>query len=202
METIDIRPVVTQNEFERACELWGTVFPEDRSFFQDRLVHDTSYHMDTTWIASVDGTIASAMQIFPYRMRWGSAELKAGGIGNVATLPQYRSRGLAQLLLRRQSEYMASHGYDLSLLFTLPAELLFVVGGEEAIVRIRDEDVEVMPVTQSVRYNVSVALSESEWVTVLLKGFDALQRQLPGGSEYVRALFPTQPYVFWPVDHF
>jgi GNAT superfamily N-acetyltransferase len=402
METIDIRPAVTRSELEQAYDLWATVFPEDRSFFQERLDYDTTYRMETTWIASVNGTIASSAQIFPYRMRWGSAELKVGGIGNVATLPQFRGRGLAQRLLRRQSEYMASHGYDLSLLFTdkhsfyeqvgwrtvadpvlaadafalrryaeskppyrirpfeeasdltqvsrmyaqfidewsgpmlrtidywrgqsawkavwpehflvaeaggrlaaylrykitrkselqiadccyepgqeqaakalllaaaaaekhavkvkaqlpsghilhdelrkhgavveadsskmwkafsladtvskiapelalrirrangpgkpeLPAAILLAVGDEEALVRVWEEAVEAEPVTDSVSYNAAITLSEIEWVNLLLKGSGALERPLPSGSEYLRALFPERPYVFWPVDNF
>ncbi|KIL39158.1 hypothetical protein SD70_21640 [Gordoniibacillus kamchatkensis] len=405
METIDIRPAATLGELEQAYDLWASVFPENRSFFQLRLDHDSAYRLETTWIAMVDGTIASSVQIFPYEMRWGTVALKVGGIGNVATLPEYRSRGLAQRLLRRQSEYMASQGYDLSLLFTdkysfyeqigwrsiadsllatdasslkgdgvaaqqetyrirryeetsdlaqvsrmyeqfadgmtgpmlrtldywrgqsawravppekflvaesggelaaylrykltktgdlhiadccylpgrgeaaglllqaalqaeseaakvtahlpeghflhdgllrrgasvetdmskmwkpfrladtlgkmapelarrirsagaaggspqLPVQLLLTVGNEEAVVCIREDGAEVLPAAQSVRYNVAITLSDSEWVTLLLKGCDALKRQLPAGSEYVRALFPRQTYVFWPVDHF
>ncbi|WP_274650997.1 GNAT family N-acetyltransferase [Paenibacillus humicola] len=118
METIEIRQAVHRGELEQAYDLWGAVFPEDRSFFQERLDYDPAYRMETTWLALADGTPAAAIQIFPFRMRWGSAELKVGGIGSVATRPEFRRRGLAQRILRRISEYMRAQGFDLSLLMT------------------------------------------------------------------------------------
>jgi predicted acetyltransferase len=70
------------------------------------LDYDKAYSMETTWVALVNGVVAAAIQIFPFQIRWGSVELKVGGIGNVATLPEYRSRGLAQQILHRQSSFM------------------------------------------------------------------------------------------------
>jgi GNAT superfamily N-acetyltransferase len=118
METIEIRPAVAREELEQAYDIWGTVFPENRSFFQERLDFDSEYAMDTTFLAYVNRRLAAAIQIFPFRMHWGSVPLKVGGIGNVATLPEFRRRGLAQQLLRRQCRYMFKQGYDLSLLMT------------------------------------------------------------------------------------
>ncbi|NOU62479.1 GNAT family N-acetyltransferase [Paenibacillus sp. LMG 31461] len=118
METIQIRPVNSRKELEQIYEIWDTVFPRGRSFFQERLDYDNAYSTDTTWIAVVDGVIAAAIQLFTFRIRFGSLELKLGGIGSVATLPDYRKRGLAQRILRRQSEFMKQNGYDLSLLNT------------------------------------------------------------------------------------
>ncbi|MBA2938725.1 GNAT family N-acetyltransferase [Paenibacillus sp. CGMCC 1.16610] len=118
MEQIHIRTVHSRKELEDIYEIWDTVFPRGKSFFQDRLEFDTTYSTDTTWVAIVDGVIAAAIQLFTFRIRFGSLELKLGGIGSVATLPAYRKRGLAQRILRRISEYMKQNGYDLSLLNT------------------------------------------------------------------------------------
>jgi GNAT superfamily N-acetyltransferase len=118
LETIEIRPVVSREELEACYDVWDAVFPRGRAFFQERLDYDPSYSMDTTWIAIVNGEIAAAIQLFTFRIRYGTLELKLGGIGSVATLPKFRKRGLAQRILRRQSGYMEQHGYDLSLLHT------------------------------------------------------------------------------------
>ncbi|MCY9660146.1 GNAT family N-acetyltransferase [Paenibacillus chondroitinus] len=118
MEQIHIRTVHSRKELEEIYEIWDKVFPRGKSFFQDRLEFDSTYSMDTTWVAVVDGVIAAAIQLFTFRIRFGSLELKLGGIGSVATLPAYRKRGLAQRILRRISEYMKQNGYDLSLLNT------------------------------------------------------------------------------------
>ncbi|CAG7644875.1 GNAT family N-acetyltransferase [Paenibacillus allorhizosphaerae] len=406
METIQIRPVVSRMELERAYDIWGTVFAAGRSFFQERLDYDDAYAMDTTWIALVDGEIAAAIQIFPYRMRYGSVQLKVGGIGSVATSPEYRKRGLAQRILRCQSEYMEDNGYDASLLFTgihsfyeqvgwvrsvnniwnakaselklcafetsgsvrtyedadltrvmdiyeemnsgltgsmirtkaywqgqsqwkavkpehflvaegsgtgtgsgnimaymrykirkdgqqlqiaeccyesgqekaalsllqgaldaqpdvqsvqaalpaghallecfrghgtsgttasamwksfdivrlltklapeltrrvrqssaadgivFPVALLIGVGEQEAVLRIREEEVEVVKASAAVSYHLAVHFSEAEWITLLLKGCDALEKPPSQGHDYLRILFPETPYIFWSTDNF
>ncbi|MEK3724683.1 GNAT family N-acetyltransferase [Paenibacillus sp. FSL H8-0034] len=118
METIHIRTIHSRKELEQIYDVWDTVLPRGKSFFQERLEYDNAYSTDTTWIAVIDGVIAAAVQLFTLRIRFGSLELKLGGIGNVSTLPEYRKRGLAQRILRRQSEFMKQNGYDLSLLNT------------------------------------------------------------------------------------
>jgi GNAT superfamily N-acetyltransferase len=398
MESIVIRPAVSRYEFEQACEIWGTVFPEPQSFFQKRLDFDKTYAIETTWLALVDGEIAAAMQIFPYKMHWGSAQLKVGGIGSVATRPEFRRRGLAQQILRRQTFYMRSKGYDLSLLLTginpfyeqndwftipvgeliaevdslerpasisysiriceetdldqvkrmydenqqdmvapmvrtteywlgqrewravqperfliaeeagqvaaylrykitndnqlvigdggymqgqdqallsllfnalekekkvsiiraglpanhplsnylqangakqvtnteqmwknvhlagtltkivpeltrriqqnsmedmkLPVSLLVNVGKEEVLIHIRKESVEAVPVTESVDYHYAYDFNDKEWLTMLLKGYGALDDKERKGAAYLHAMFPEKPHVFWHVDNF
>ncbi|GMA65180.1 GNAT family N-acetyltransferase [Alicyclobacillus fastidiosus] len=97
MQRVEIRQVRHRHELEASFDLWGLVFSnESREFFQERLDFDTHYADETTWIAKVDGVIASAIQIFPYRARLENLELLVGGIGSVATHPEYRGRGLAQ----------------------------------------------------------------------------------------------------------
>jgi len=128
MSMLEVRQIVNREELERCYDLWGTVFPEERWFFQERVDYDRSYRRESTWVALVDGIIASAIQIFPYTARYGAVDLRVGGIGNVATLPAYRHRGLAQLILHQQVTWMAAAGYDLSLLYTGIASFYAQVG--------------------------------------------------------------------------
>ena len=73
---------------------------------------------DDTLVA-LDGTrLVSSVQIFDKRIRLGRAVAGVGGIGSVATHPEYERRGLATLLLRRAIEEMQRRGHCLSLLFT------------------------------------------------------------------------------------
>ncbi|MBS4200547.1 GNAT family N-acetyltransferase [Bacillus sp. FJAT-49732] len=118
MEKIEVRAVRNRDELNKAYDIWGQVFREDRSFFQERLDYDNSYDMNTTWIAKVNGNIAASVQIFPYNITFENSMLKVGGIGSVGTLPEYRGRGLTQTIMRRQTDWMKSNSYDLSLLFT------------------------------------------------------------------------------------
>jgi predicted acetyltransferase len=115
---IEIRPIRDRDELESCYDLWANVFPDGRAFFQRRLDYDSSYVFETTWAAHVDGVLAAAIQIFPYQTAVGDRCLTIGGIGNVATLPQYRRMGLAQAILRAQLRWMKASDYDASLLFT------------------------------------------------------------------------------------
>lgn len=118
MEQIEIRPIQGRDELDACFDLWATVFPENRAFFQQHLDYDPNYTEETTWIAKVNGELAAAVQLFPYETLLDGCILKVGGIGSVATLPAYRGRSLTQLILQRQTKWMKRKGFDLSLLFT------------------------------------------------------------------------------------
>ncbi|NGM84633.1 GNAT family N-acetyltransferase [Paenibacillus sp. 7124] len=118
MPRLEVRQVQNREEIDRIFDMLGSVFPEDRSFFQQRLDYDVSYDPETTWIALADGELAASVQLFPYRIHIGAAELLVGGIGSVAANPAYRGLGAVQAILAEMSLWMRSHGFDLSLLFT------------------------------------------------------------------------------------
>lgn len=118
METIEIRPINQDKELDEALDLWSDVFPKSRAFFEQRIRLDPECGDETTWIAKVNGQLAGAVQIFPLPLSYNGLSLKCGGIGNVAALPEYRGRHLIRTILNHQVEWMAEHGYDVSLLFT------------------------------------------------------------------------------------
>lgn len=118
METIEIRPIVDANELDEALDLWAEVFPEERSFFEQRILYDPDYRLETTWIAKVNGELASAIQIFPLKVRFGKETLKIAGIGNVGSRKKFRNRHLIQNILAEQTQWMTKEKFDLSLLFT------------------------------------------------------------------------------------
>lgn len=115
----EIRTINNREELDTVFAMLGEIFPVGRDYFERRLVHDSTYDPETTWVAEVDGTIASTVQIFPFSIRVEEAELKVGGIGSVATLPEYRGQGLSQGILKQQSDWMREKEYDLSLLFAV-----------------------------------------------------------------------------------
>lgn len=118
MKSFEVRPIQNENELKEAHLIWEEVFPEDRCFFNERLMLDDHYSFETTWIAKVDGKIAASTQIFPYYFRFGKATFKVGGLANVATRPKYRGRYLAQTILRRQIIWMEQNNFDFSHLAT------------------------------------------------------------------------------------
>ncbi|WCK55553.1 GNAT family N-acetyltransferase [Aneurinibacillus sp. Ricciae_BoGa-3] len=118
MEQIIVRPIQSQTELTEVLDLLASIFPEERSFFENRLAHDSSYLLDTTWVALADGKIASTAQIFPFEVRIQEAKIRVAGVGNVATLPEFRGKGLSKKILLQQVEWMKENGFPLSLLYT------------------------------------------------------------------------------------
>jgi predicted acetyltransferase len=68
-----------------------------------------------------DGKVAAGVTVYDMRLRYGSAILRMGGIGDVATDPPAQGRGYAGACMRDTLQYMTDDGYDLSLLYSLPA---------------------------------------------------------------------------------
>ncbi|MFT9848929.1 GNAT family N-acetyltransferase [Aneurinibacillus sp. REN35] len=118
MEHIEIRSIQSRHEQAKVYEVLEAAFPEDKAFFIERLEAEPAYNPETTWIASIDGNIAASVQIFPFDIWYGKRKLSVAGIGNVATHPNYRGRGLTHQILRRMLAWMEMQKYDLSLLFT------------------------------------------------------------------------------------
>lgn len=106
----------TREQLEKIYDVLDACFSVGRTFFQERLDLDTTYDPDTTWFVTVDGEIASNVQIFPLSIRVGQAILKTGAMGSVGTDPKYRGMGLAHKILNAQTIYMKETDYDISLL--------------------------------------------------------------------------------------
>lgn len=110
-----IRP----SEFEECLDLWEKVFsPVSRSLFVPYFYGDPWYRRAYTRVCEEDGRIVSAVQVVERSVYIGSAELVMGGIGNVATDPDYRGRGLNTQLLKDIIRVMKREGMDFSVLFT------------------------------------------------------------------------------------
>jgi predicted acetyltransferase len=91
----------------------------DETFMFDRyLDHDRGLGDGDTLVALVDGRIVSAVQIFTRAIRLRGREIRLGGIGSVATHPDFERRGISSELLRRAIAEMKRRGMALSLLFT------------------------------------------------------------------------------------
>jgi len=115
----EVRSITNRKELEEVYDILEEVFPNGREFFQQRLDHDRTYSFPTTWVAKCDEKLVSTVQIFPFYCRIEDVEIKVGGLGSVATLPEYRGRGLSQQILNKQTAWMEEQEYDLSLLFAI-----------------------------------------------------------------------------------
>lgn len=118
MNTVEVRTIQNDGERQEAFFICEEVFPENHSFFQERFSLDGNDRSETTWIAKVNGEMAATAQVFPYYFQYGKVSFKVGGLANVATLPKFRGRNLAQIIIRQQIKWMEANDFDLSLLST------------------------------------------------------------------------------------
>ncbi|HUU21038.1 MAG TPA: GNAT family N-acetyltransferase [Phycisphaerae bacterium] len=75
------------------------------------------YDWDVSRVAFLDGRMVAHWGVWGYDMRIGSARVRVGGIGAVATHADYRKRGLMARTARASLDAMRGCGYDMSLLF-------------------------------------------------------------------------------------
>jgi len=91
------------------------------NFFENLDKRDPYFRCENVFVALKDGKIVSHIQVFPKLIRIGKAQVWMGGIGGVATAPEYRRMGLASRLMWKGLEYMKDEGMETSLLFGDPA---------------------------------------------------------------------------------
>lgn len=66
----------------------------------------------------LNGRIISSVSVYPAQVQWDDVVLKVGGIGGVATDPEYRKMGHAGKVLDDCLHLMEREEYDLSILWT------------------------------------------------------------------------------------
>ena len=92
--------------------------PED--FFEPFQTYDPHWKCDQLRILWKDGKMASTVRVFMREVYDGENYLLMGGIGSVATHPDFRRQGLCTLLLEDSIKYMQSMGVDYSSLYAGP----------------------------------------------------------------------------------
>jgi len=113
----------TNEDIEQYLELTRTMFrpEEDVDVFVRNLIE---YHSTMTlrdhFVAKHHGKIVSCLILIPVQWSIGGIPLKAAEMGNVATLPEYRHRGLIRRLVAEFHKRIADKGYDLSVIAGIP----------------------------------------------------------------------------------
>ena len=110
---------IREPELQEMIDLICLVFrPDGQERFWSYIRGDASYRLDQTRVVLVDGRIVATLRVWDRRMRIGSSVVRMGGIGGVATHPDFRATGYASALMRDTAEYLKSSGYHLGLLFS------------------------------------------------------------------------------------
>lgn len=107
--------LLTREELkEQTRELWRSCFHESEDFMD--IYFEEKYRDEYNLTASPDGSVAAALQLFPYRMTVYGLPHRAGYISGLATAEAYRKKGLAAQLLRVAHRRLFQEGATLSLL--------------------------------------------------------------------------------------
>ncbi|MBV9851458.1 MAG: GNAT family N-acetyltransferase [Armatimonadetes bacterium] len=113
------RPVA-DGEQAQALSLWQAVFGAPPGYFERyyQADADPSYREGDTFGAWQGDQLVSAVHLCRRPVVWDGDELLCGGIANVATLPEFRRRGLSRRLLEMAIAKMEREGFHYSLLGT------------------------------------------------------------------------------------
>ena len=78
--------------------------------------------LSVTWISlrTEDDEWLSGLGLREYQMRFGSAQLKMGGIDGVSTREEHRNKGYSRRVTEHTIAYMNDNGFDVSMLFGIP----------------------------------------------------------------------------------
>lgn len=106
-----------------------------RDYFKPFVEKNPFYKNENFFIVKYNERIVSSIQVFLLDVYFKNKKLLIGGIGQVATLPEFRGKGLAGVLLKEAIKYMKKSNVDYSLLFAGPVPLYEKYGWKEIPVK-------------------------------------------------------------------
>ena len=84
---------------------------------------DRLLQSDNVWkisLSTEDQEDVSRLWLIEYRMRFGTTQLKMGGIAGVGTNEEYRNKGYSRHVMDDSSAFMTESGFDVAMLFGIP----------------------------------------------------------------------------------
>lgn len=119
---IELRRLETESDVEQYLGFMRRVFGE---IGVDRLAKKLiDYHPQVTLrnflVIMYDGVIVSSVNLIPVAWSIGGIPLKVAEMGNVATLPEWRGKGLIRRLVEEFHKEVKDQGYDLAIIEGIP----------------------------------------------------------------------------------
>ena len=84
---------------------------------------DRLLRSDNVWLISLsteEEKDVSRLMLIEYQMRFGSAQLKMGGIAGVGTNEAHRNKGYSRHVMEDSTAFMIENGFDVAMLFGIP----------------------------------------------------------------------------------
>jgi predicted N-acetyltransferase YhbS len=111
---------VRKHEWEEFMRFLERSYGHPRDFFTHilpELYKTDDDALSCLFVLESDGKIASHVGLFPLELSCFGVDIMAGGIGGVATLPEYRGKGYMSRLMDYVAELMKERGWPLSILW-------------------------------------------------------------------------------------
>jgi predicted N-acetyltransferase YhbS len=191
-----IRPA-RRSDLPAVYELLGICFANPREYFVNQTEHDATYRLGQTRIIEIDGRVVSHVRVFHRQMLVRGMALPVGGVGSVATHPNYQERGLATALLRDAIEWMERAGYALSFLWTGLAPFYERLGWRVMLQAIYTAQAE-----EAARLSTTASVSVRPFADADLPAVARVYRQATEGSTgaIVRTLRYWHDHMTWVDD--
>lgn len=103
-----------ERDFDFVKQSWTVCFDDPPEFVDWNF--NFNYAPENTVLAEDNGSPASVMQLMPYTLVLNGAEIHARYVSGVATMPEYRGRGLARKLFNFGLPAMYNMGCGISIL--------------------------------------------------------------------------------------
>lgn len=116
MSPIRFIPPVEADHLEPLSLMLSSVWEDDPNFYRNEDLGNSHYDWQSSRIAVLGNDLVSHWGVWSYNTRVGSARLKTGGVGAVATRDDQRQQGLMTQTGRHALTAMRQNGYDLSIL--------------------------------------------------------------------------------------
>ncbi|MDE0313543.1 MAG: GNAT family N-acetyltransferase [Candidatus Poribacteria bacterium] len=109
------------------------VFSASRQYFSNHWHNDPWKDVEGIRVAVDDGKIVSTVRVFIRKMYFHGEPISVGGIGEVSTRPEYRTRGLATQLLKDSIQFMEDRQIAISMLHG--SQRIYSVEGWQSVPR-------------------------------------------------------------------
>jgi len=130
-----VRPI-KQEEYAAAKAVWDRCFPEDAGDYSAFYFTCRTRPEYILAAFSPEGKMIGTLHALPYPLRFGETVKRCALVTGVATLPEYRMRGVAAAMLRRSETWLREKGIADEIIALVLEE--FSPEEEETVEKIRE----------------------------------------------------------------
>jgi hypothetical protein len=126
MDRLEIIAPDPKRHAEKLFDMYGKVFSGFMHYYDavegcwQRYFFNSHYDWGVSRIGLLRGEVVTHFGVWDYQARIGTARVRVGGVGGVATARRVRKQGLMSQTATACLQAMREAGYDLSLLFGIP----------------------------------------------------------------------------------